>query len=495
MMRIPRIACVRAPDFSLTWWLARHPEYAASPVVLAEGRKAGAPVVAANATARAYDVRPGLSVSQARARAPALHVHVRDPDAEHDLSRQIVTRLQSLTPSVEEESPGLWFLESLGKGRLYGGERPFIKRVFSALDPWGLPVCIGLADNRAVARVAAQVASVRSFVIVPPGRERKFLAALPSEHTAMPELAPYLHALGLSTMQQVAELPASQWAARFGRSGVKLQELARGLEGSPFAPEKLSEPLQRAEAYDFPLFSSPTLVERTETLLALLLSTLSSRQQAAHTVCVDFDLEDGSKSSRELSLAQPSCISTPFARQLAQKLKEQALRAGVRGVVVRIESVSAAPVEQLEWSRRPARVVPRELPHRSGEWRVPRALSAPLPEAAAEWRPVDAPTPRAELPLADASVELACLSSPSGLRLFSPPQRVNAVWAGDVLSKLEGPSLQQRVQTCRGPWVVSGHWWRTPFHRLYYEVNTAGGCYLVYYDRATGHWYVQGLFD
>ena len=110
----------------LARWLARHPESAAEPVVLVESRQAGAAVLAVNAAARACDVRPGLSVVQAKSRAAALHVQVRDPQAEQDLSRQIVTLLQTVTPAVEEESPGFWFLESLGRGRLYGGERRFI---------------------------------------------------------------------------------------------------------------------------------------------------------------------------------------------------------------------------------------------------------------------------------------------------------------------------------------------------------------------------------
>ncbi len=493
-MRASRIACVRVPDFALAWWLARHPEFSEVPVVLAEGQKAASPVLAVNSAAHAYDVRPGLSVSQARARAKALHVQVRDPKSEHDLSRRIVASLQSVTPAVEEDAPGLWFLESLGQGRLYGGERRFIRHVFDTLAPFALPVCVGLAGHRDVARVAAQVSSPRTFLIVPTGSERKFLAALPSHHAAAPSLAPYLRALGLDTMAQVAELPASQWAARFGSSGVQLQKLAQGLEGSPFAPETLTEPLRQEAAFDFPLFSSITLVERAEALLTPLLAVLASRQEAAYAVHVEFDLENRENVSWELALSTPVCVTAPFARQLSHALGLQPPRAGVRGIVVQIESSGAAPVEQLEWSHRPERVVPRELPHRSGEWRTPRALSAALPEAAAEWHPTEAPTPKAGL-LADAPIHLPCLSSAFGLRLFSPPQRVTAVWSNGALSTLESPALHQRVQAYHGPWVVSGHWWRQPFHRLYYEVDTAGPRYLVYYDRAAGHWYVQGVFD
>ena len=233
-MPAPRIACVRAPDFGLTWWLARHSEYAALPVVQAQGSQGSALVTSVNATASSYDVRPGLTVSQARARAPALHVEVHDEQAEQQRSRRMVARLQTLTPAVEEEAPGLWFLESLGQGRLYGGERNFIKQVFLVLEPFGVPLCVGLAGNRAVARVAACVAAPRSFVIVPTGSERKFLATLPSRHLAVPAVQHYLRALGLDTIDQVAALPAAQWAVRFGASGEAVQKLARGLEGVAF---------------------------------------------------------------------------------------------------------------------------------------------------------------------------------------------------------------------------------------------------------------------
>lgn len=497
-MRAPRIVCVRAPDFGLAWWLSRHPEYAAQSVVQALGSQGSASVVAANSTACTYDVRSGLTVSQARARAPALHVEVRDETAEQERSRQVVTRLQTITPAVEEEVPGLWFLESLGQGRLYGDERSFIKRVFLVLKPFGVPVCVGLAGNRAVARVAALVSAPGSFVIVPEGSERKFLAALPSHHLAVPSLQPYLRALGLDTIHQVAELPTSQWAARFGASGETVQKLARGLEGLPFTPEALPDLLSQTEAFEFPLFCRITLVQRVEALLAPLLSRLASRQRAARSVRVNFDLEDGSSSSVVLALTRPTCVAGAFGRQLAHQLASLAPRAGVRGIVIHIVETDAVEVEQtvLSAPRKPTRVVPRELPTRASELRVPRVLSAALPEAAAEWCVPDGPPSRKRTRLKDEPhAELHCLSSVFGLRLYSPPRRITAVWSEGTLSALDGPDLCERVCSYRGPWIVSGGWWRQSFHRLYYEVDTANARYLVFYDRTGGHWHLQGVFD
>ena len=492
-MKSPRIACVRAPDFGLTWWLARNPGYAAHPVVLAQGSQSNAPVTAANAAAAAYDVRPGLTVSQAKARAPDLHVEMRNEKAEQLRSRKIVSRLQTLTPAVEEESPGLWFLESLGQGRLYGDERSFIKKVFQLFEPVGIPLCVGLGGHRAVARVAAFVAAPGTYLIVPQGSERKFLAALPSQHLAVPSLQPYLQALGLDTMHQVAALPASQWAARFGASGEAAQKLACGMEGLPFAPETLPEEQSRSEAFEFPLFCRLTLVHRVEELLAPLLATLAGRQKAARLVRVNLDLEDGSSSSFVLALTRPTCKTSPFARQLTQQLSTLAPRAGVRGLVVVIGETAAAGVEQttLSKSRKPA----RELPHRSEEWYIPGALPATLPEAAAEWRRPGDPAPRVRTESREPVADIPSLSSAFGLRLFSPPRRIQVAWSLGALVTLEGPDLSERVLSHRGPWVISGGWWRQPFHRLYYEVDTPHGRHLVFYDRAGGHWHLHGLFD
>jgi protein ImuB len=495
LMRTPRIACVRAPDFGLAWWLSRHPDRSAQPVVQAEGSGGGASVTAVNHMAGSCDIRPGLTVAQARARAPALHVQVRDTEGERALSRQVVARLQTLTPAVEEELPGLWFVESLGQGRLYGSERNFIRKLLLLLQPFGVPLCVGLAGNRAVARVAAFVSAPGSFTVVPPGQERKFLAALPSHHLAAPSLQHYLRVLGLDTIHQVASVPAAQWAERFGASGEAVQELARGGGATPFAPEALADPLLQSEAFEFPLFCRITLVERAETLLSPLLALLSGRQQAARCVRVTLDLEDGSRTDFVLSLAKPTCASRPFGNQLTRRLSAQPPRSGVRGLVVHVTELNQAPVEQTTLTAS-TRLAQRQLPCRAEEWRVPRALRAAIPEAGAEWIVPGTERSGAHTRAETGSeADLHCLSSAQGLRLFSPPRRVNAIWSEGTLTALEGPDEHEQVCARKGPWAVSGDWWCRPFDRLYYEVETSSCRYLVFYDRCGGHWYRHGVFD
>ena len=198
-----------------------------------------------------------------------------------------------------------------------------------------------------------------------------------------------------------------------------------------------------------------------------------------------------------LTVAKSTCATAPFGRQLARQLTSLAPRTGVRGLVIRILEADAAEVEQTVWSapRRPARVVPNELPCRAGELRVPRVLSATLPEAAAAWRIPDEPSRKRRSLGDEPDADLHCLTSAFGLRLFSPARRITVVWSEGRISTLDGPDLSERVCSHRGPWIVSGGWWRQPFHRLYYEADTARARYLLFYDRDGGHWHLHGLFD
>ena len=209
-MRNRRIACVRVPDFGLQ---LKSPTQQA-PVVLASAPSGT--ILAVNVGARSLYVQVGMTVAQGQARVPDLQVEVRDKKREQQASRQVVQKLQTLSPCVEAEAPGFYYLEALGQGRLYASERAFARRLIAAVQNCGFLATVGVAGHRSAAGAAALISQPGTSTIVPPGRESKFFAGLPVERLKLPdEMHAQLHALGLSTVAQVAAIPASDLAERF----------------------------------------------------------------------------------------------------------------------------------------------------------------------------------------------------------------------------------------------------------------------------------------
>jgi protein ImuB len=492
-----RVVCVRAPDFGLQLWQQAHPSSGSDPVVLAEADRPGATVLGVSAASRAAGIRRGMTVTQAQARAPGVHTVVRHLAAEQRASRRLVTRLQTLTPAVQEDAPGRWFFESLGQGRLYKNERVFLNRIFTLVQKQGLHICAGLAGNRSTAQVAADISAVDSFTIVPAGYEKKFLAALPPEHLSLcPEIRDHLHNLGLCTMAQVAALPGAELAARFGSEGETARKLARGEDVHLFQPESLPLVLMHTRAFDFPLFSQAMLLREVKGVLLKLVTLLQARLKALLRVRVTFDLEDGAREQVILSLARPSRSTAPFERQLQQQLSTRSWNAGVRGVAVAVLETGVSPSEQMRLptdrrGTRPGDSVREVSASRRSDLRVPRARSAAVPEASIHWvEPGERTVGQPE------AVTVCCLPQTVGLRLVQPPRRIELAWSDGTLVALTGIGATERVHQQSGPWTVSGSWWATPFDRLYYKVETERHrSYLLFFDRRCGHWYWHGLFD
>src|SRR5512145_2493902 len=97
------------------------------------------------------------------------------------------------------------------------------------LEEVGLPITVGIATTKFLAKVASAVAKPDGLLEVPAGGELAFLHPLPVERLwgVGPVTAGKLHAHGLMTVAQVAQLGEDQLVALLGRAaGRQLHALA-----------------------------------------------------------------------------------------------------------------------------------------------------------------------------------------------------------------------------------------------------------------------------
>src|SRR5690606_8305427 len=96
------------------------------------------------------------------------------------LGDEVMAILRDVTPLVERVSIDEAFLDVRGARRLFGDPtqiaRSIRQRVRSEV---GLPISVGVATTKHLAKVASQVAKPDGLVVVPAGTERRFLAPLP----------------------------------------------------------------------------------------------------------------------------------------------------------------------------------------------------------------------------------------------------------------------------------------------------------------------------
>ncbi|NIH93090.1 DNA polymerase-4 [Mycolicibacterium fluoranthenivorans] len=194
----------------------------------------GGVVLAASYEAKAYGVRTAMGGHQARRLCPHAIVVPPRMSAYSQASRVVFDVFHDTTPLVEPLSVDEAFLDVSGLARVSGTP----VQIGAALrehvrDRAGLPITVGIARTKFLAKVASQQAKPDGLLLVPPDRELAFLHPLPvrSLWGVGAKTAEKLHAHGIRTVADVAELSESSLGAMVGGAmGHQLFCLSRNID-------------------------------------------------------------------------------------------------------------------------------------------------------------------------------------------------------------------------------------------------------------------------
>src|SRR6476659_9793311 len=140
----------------------------------------GGVVLAASYEAKAYGVRAGMAGWRARQLCPGLRFtggHFREYQR---LGDAVMRVLDDFTPLVERISIDEAFLDVTGSVHLFGPPAAMATEIRHRVrSELGLPISVGVATTKHLAKVASQVAKPDGLVVVDPGTEQAFLDPLP----------------------------------------------------------------------------------------------------------------------------------------------------------------------------------------------------------------------------------------------------------------------------------------------------------------------------
>jgi DNA polymerase-4 len=190
----------------------------------------GGVVLAASYEAKAFGVRGGMPGRQARELCPQLtfvNGHFKEYQRLGDAAIKVIG---DFTPLVERISIDEAFADVAGCTHLFGPPaeiaRVIRQRVRAEL---GLPISVGVARTKHLAKIASQVAKPDGLVVVDPDTELKFLHHLPVELMwgVGPATRARLAAVGVLTIGQLAKTPGCSLKQVLGSAaGAKLAALA-----------------------------------------------------------------------------------------------------------------------------------------------------------------------------------------------------------------------------------------------------------------------------
>src|SRR5512134_1665558 len=190
----------------------------------------GGVVLAASYEAKAFGIRTAMGGRQARRLCPHAVVVPPRMSAYSDASKAVFAVFEDTTPLVEGLSIDEAFLDVRGLERLAGPAPEIAAQLRRrVLEEVGLPITVGIARTKFLAKVASGVAKPNGLLVVPPEDELGFLHPLPVERLwgVGRVTSAKLHDRGLHTVGQVAALDEAMLVHLLGRaSGRHIHALA-----------------------------------------------------------------------------------------------------------------------------------------------------------------------------------------------------------------------------------------------------------------------------
>ncbi|NMH97558.1 DNA polymerase IV [Pseudonocardia acidicola] len=245
----------------------------------------GGVVLAASYEAKACGVRTAMNGRQARRLCPGVVVVEPRMAAYAAASRAVFTVFEQTTPLVEGISIDEAFLDVGGLWRISGPPLDIAVRLRrDVLEQVGLPITVGIARTKFLAKVASGVAKPDGLLLVPPDRELAFLHPLPVERLwgVGTVTASKLHALGVRTVGEAAELGEAALVSFLGRAtGRHLHALAHNRDPRPIDTHRRRRSIGSQQA----LGHRPRTAAELDAILAGTIDRLGRRLRAAHRVC------------------------------------------------------------------------------------------------------------------------------------------------------------------------------------------------------------------
>jgi DNA polymerase-4 len=266
-------------------------------------------VLAASYEAKACGVRTAMGGGQARRLCPQAVVVKPRMSAYSEASKAVFEVFEDSTPVVEGLSIDEAFLDVRGMRRIAGTPTAIAARLRRDVrEHVGLPITVGVARTKFLAKVASGVAKPDGLLLVPPDAELAFLHPLPVERLwgVGPVTARKVRDLGITTVGQVAELAESVLVSILGRaSGRHLHALAHNRDPRRVRTGRRRRSIGSQRALGR---RAPRSFDDLDAILVAIVDRVARRLRAGRRVCrtvvLRLRFEDFSRATRSHTLSQ-----------------------------------------------------------------------------------------------------------------------------------------------------------------------------------------------
>jgi protein ImuB len=457
----------------------------------------GIHVIELNHAAEFAGVQPGMSTSQALARASDLVLYKRNPSNEQHLQDSLLQLVYRYSPFIENSAPGICTLDL--KGKKIRKHSLWLRELLAQLRSIGLKAQAGIGLNPEIALQAAKIADP----ILEISEDCNLLHSLALESlNPSPFLLDILKNWGVRTLGALTRLPREEIGQRLGLEALSLWDRAAGRS------TKMLQLVQPPEAFE----ESIDFEQRLETLEPLLfvlrrfLERLTLRIESIYLLIAELrlmlTLEEGEKIIRTLMIPAPTRNVETLYGIAVQYLETLQTTAPVTGFHLKVTPSRPAghqfdlfqgglkdPNRFFQTLARLAALVGNEkvgIPQRIDTHR-PDSLQMLMPElgwSRKNLQPGGGP------------------KTGPGLRRYRPGIAARVELNDGKPVVMQSSLISGRILEACGPWKLSGNWWdRTCWETKEWDIALDnGGLYRIAQKTTSSRvlqdqWEVVGVYD
>ncbi|HLF75119.1 MAG TPA: DNA polymerase IV [Anaerolineales bacterium] len=278
-------------------------------------------VASCSYAARRMGVRSAMPMAKALRLSPGLIIIPSRHHLYREVSRQVMQRLNDLTPLVEQISIDEAFLD-IGDIREApeAVARKLQARIRAELQ---LPCSIGIASNKLVAKIATEVGKAlalrkireqglveppNALTVVPFGEEAAFLSPLPADMLwgVGPKTSARLTDLGIHTIGDIAKWPESELVRLFGENGRDLARHARAIDDRSITTERETKSVSQEITFSRDVRDDQILQKTLKEMSAEVGVQLRRNNLAGKTIKLKIRWPDFTTLTRQTTLNHPT---------------------------------------------------------------------------------------------------------------------------------------------------------------------------------------------
>lgn len=272
-------------------------------------------VASCSYAARQFGVRSAMAMGQAMRLCPGLIV-VQSSFGEYgQFSRRVMEQLENVTPLVEQLSIDEAFMDVSG----HPTPAPTIAQDLQAQinQELGLPVSIGVAGNKLVAKIANNIGKAQrgqrgqppnAITVVPHGQEASFLAPLEVGELwgVGPKTAERLGLMGIKTIGDLAAADPAPLLRAFGKLGGDLHRRANGIDDRAIVTERETKSISKETTFMRDVTDGDLLYRTIRQLSEGVGWRLRKADLSGTTIKIKLRWSDFTTLTRQMTLQQPT---------------------------------------------------------------------------------------------------------------------------------------------------------------------------------------------